>query len=510
MKRLHSPHNGLARVRPCAGYRAAMLLLLSLACPTTTTVGEDKSSDTAPVPVLVAAPAFDPFSGLALGWTVEGEEADADALGSIRDANGAVVRRQVAAEAGWDGRNDAGQPVATGTYTLAVKQGEATATHEFELVRAGLTSAWAEDDEGVTATRVPLYWSGRRHAQDVTDAFASAAAIDTAAGAIPLPALAESLLLADDDEAEPLAYTYDSRPILSVQLGAESALGRTNLEAASLQVSLPGWTRLDTAPIAGGSTLTFQRDEPLGTTVGVSEETLVIEVSAEDADGTIWPLQSLGVPWRAYRLMDTPAWGLDDERYEPWVSAVDPALRALEGTAPERNLVLDGLVRWIFEDSGLEYDTQYGASAYTVYPGNDWEAARFDMTGFLTRRFGLVVNCTDCAGIVVGFGNMLGADVSYAIIGWDFDLNYILAIGGTEYTHCPFGRGGCGFSYHAVSVDSDTELVWDATLALDGDDDPGASPFTRRLVQSVPADEYLDRLAAEPAEYVYQAKGSIQ
>jgi hypothetical protein len=71
-------------------------------------------------------------------------------------------------------------------------------------------------------------WSGRRHAQDVTDAFASVAAIDTAAGAIPLPALAESLLLADDDEAEPLAYTYDSRPILSVQLGAESALGHTS------------------------------------------------------------------------------------------------------------------------------------------------------------------------------------------------------------------------------------------------------------------------------------------
>jgi hypothetical protein len=61
-----------------------------------------------------------------------------------------------------------------------------------------------------------------------------------------------------------------------------------------------------------------------------------------------------------------------------------------------------------------------------------------------------------------------------------------------------------------VSVDSETELVWDATLALDGDDDPGSEPNTLRLVQSVPADEYLDRLAAEPAEYVYQSKGTLQ
>jgi hypothetical protein len=486
-----------------------MLMLLLSACAALDPADTGAPGDGA-LPAILAAPAFDPFSPIPFTWSVEGDGAEVDATGQILDASGAVVRKQVARAAGWDGRNDAGTAVATGSYTLTVKQGDGVAQHDFALVRAGLSSAWAEDDAGLTSTRVSLYWHGRRHSQDVSTPFASVVDIDTVSGPIPLPGVADSLELAGDDEADPVAYTWDSRPIVTVQLGDQSALGAPNLAAATIDASLAGWTRIDSEPITDGATMTFQRDEPLGETVGVSEEDLVVALTATDRSGAAWPLQSLDVPWRAYRLLDGPAWGTDGDRYQPWVSAIDPALRALEGTAPERNAVLDSLVRWIFEDSGLEYDTRYGASAYTVYAGNDWERANFDMSGYLVRRFGTVVNCTDCAGIVVGFGNMLGADVQYAIIGWNFDLNYILAIGGTEYTHCPFGRNGCGFSYHAVTTGSDAELIWDATLALDGDEDPGSTPNTVRLVQSVPEQEYLDRLAMEPAEYVYHAKGSIQ
>jgi hypothetical protein len=487
-----------------------MLILSVLACTPTTTVGGKDSAPAAPDVSLTAAPAFDPFGGVGLTWLVEGEDAEPDASGRIVDATGAVVRKQVARETGWDGLNDAGTVAPTGSYTLVVEQAGLELEAPFAVVRAGLVAAWGEDDAGVTATRVPLYWTGRRHSQDVSDAFASVASMDSTSGPVPLPQVAESLELAGDDEADPLAYTFDSRPILTVQLGEESALGEPNLAAAQLEARLAGWTRLDEGPLVEGGTLTFQRDSALGSTLGVTEEDLAIEVSAVDDAGTTWPVQSLHVPFRAYRLLADPTWGLDGDRYQPWVSAVDPALRALEGVAPERNVVLDGLVRWIFEDAGLEYDTTYGASAYTVYAGNNWERANFDMTGFLSRKYGVVVNCTDCAGIVVGFGNMLGADVDYAIIGWNFDLNYILAIGGDTFTHCPFGRGGCGFSYHAVSTSPDNDLIWDATLALDGDDDPGSTPNTARLVQSVPEDEYLDRLAATPADYAYQAKGTIQ
>jgi hypothetical protein len=86
-------------------------------------------------------------------------------------------------------------------------------------------------------------------------------------------------------------------------------------------------------------------------------------------------------------------------------------------------------------------------------------------------------------------------------------LNFIKSIGATDYTHCPFGSQGCGFSYHAVTTPDDAETIYDATLALDGDDDPGAAPFTELLVQTIDGQEYLDRLVMSGnASYMHTQK----
>ncbi len=485
-----------------------MLLWLTLACETGAT---DSAGSVSPDVTLHAAPAFDPGSDTPLTWTVTGDDAEPGAAGTIVDSAGAVVRKRVASAAGWDGRTDDGALAPTGAYTLRVGAGESAPSHPFQLVRAGLTAAWAEDDGGTPATRVALYWAQKRHIQDVAAAFSQVGGIDAADGtATALPALGDDLTYPTEGTTEPLAYPYDSRPIVTVQLGAESAWGPPNLDAVPLDVAAAGWSVLEGSPATDGGTVTLQRDAPLGSTVGVTEEVLTLEVTTTDDEGVVWPVQSMQVPLRVYRLLDTPTWDAEGERYSPWVAAVDPALRALEGTLPTRDAVLDALVRWVFEDEGLEYDTRYGASAYTVYQGNDWERANFNMGAYLARKYGVVVNCTDCAGIMVGYGNMLGARVEYAIIGMNFDLNYILAIGGDEFTHCPFGGSGCGFSYHAVSVSSESDLIWDATLALDGDDDPGAAPHEELLVQAIDADEYLERLAKTRTDYIAQAQGGLQ
>ncbi len=486
-----------------------MILWLALGCPPSPSTTDDSGAVEA---MIVAAPAFDPLGGVPFTWTVEGAESLRESPGAVLDSNGAVVRAQVTPGAGWDGKDDEGNWARTGAYVLRVGKGDAQEAFAFSVVRAGILAAYAEDDDGVTAERMPLYWSMKRHSQAVEEPFTAIQAIDDAGGErLDLPALGESLILPDDTAAEPLAYTYDSRPILALTLGSLSAFGAANLGESELHLAIPGWTVLDDTPLVDGATVTLQRDEPLGTTLGVTEETLTVGVEAVDGDGARWAIASVAMPWRVYRVLEAPTWvEADGERYDPWVAAVDPALRALEGTAPVREVALDALVRWVFQDGGLAYDTQYGASAYTTYAGGNWSRANFDMTSFLSRKYGVIVNCTDCAGIIVAFGNMLGAHVDYAIIGSNFDLNYILAIGGSEYTHCPFGPGGCGFSYHAVTTDTDNELIWDATLALDGDDDPGSAPHTELLVQSIPADEYLERLAKTRAGYVYQSQGTLQ
>lgn len=486
-----------------------MMLWLAFGCPPSPS--NDEESAAAP-PSILASPAFDPLGGVPLTWAIQGDESLADVAGSILAADGTVVRARVAPEAGWDGKTDGGAWAPTGDYALHVGNGNKVGDHPFALIRAGVMAAYAEDDAGTTAERLPLYWSMKRHSQAVEDPFSQVASLDDGAGhRVDLPGLGESLLLPDDVAAEPLAYTYDSRPMLALTLGDTGAFGAANLEGAELHVVVTGWTVLDDTALADGGTVTIQRDAPLGTTLGVTEEALQIGVEAVDAEGVRWPVATIPMPWRVYRVLDAPTWDEEDgERYDPWVAAIDPALRAIEGTEPVRERALDALVRWVFEDGGLAYDTEYGASAYTTYVQGDWNRANFDMTSFLARKYGMIVNCTDCAGIIVGFGNMLGAHVDYAIIGWDFDLNYILAIGGTEYDHCPFGGRGCGFSYHAVTTNTDNDLIWDATLALDGDDDPGSAPHTELLVQSIPADEYLDRLAKTRAGYVYQAQGTLQ
>lgn len=454
--------------------------------------------DTGTGPTITASPAFDPLSGSAWTWST-GEAGEA----VLRDDQGEVVRRELPAT-GWDGRDDQGNLVATGSYTVSV--GEASTT--VAVVRAGLVAAYAKDDDGASALRVPLYWHRAGQVQGTAAAFSSSDTIDQGGVVTPLPPVGDSLGVPETGAAEPLAYRWDSRPLVTVSFGTQSELGSANLAGADLSLLAAGWTVVEGSVSTGSVTL--QRDTPLGSTLGVTDEAISATVLATDGSGTTWPVIDVAVPLRVYRVLGAATWYETGNLYQPWVAAIDPALRALEGTAPTREATLDALVRWVYEDLGLEYDTRYGASAYTVYVRNDWDRAVFDMSSFIDRRFGSTVNCTDCAGIIVAYGNMLGALAEYAIIGYNFDLNYILAIGGEEFTHCPFGNGGCGFSYHAVTVSETLGAVWDATLALDGDADPGSAPSELLMVQTIEPEEYLDRLAASRADYDVTAQGEIQ
>lgn len=106
---------------------------------------------------------------------------------------------------------------------------------------------------------------------------------------------------------------------------------------------------------------------------------------------------------------------------------------------------------------------------------------------------------------------MIGVTLSYTIITPSFNLNYIKAIGGDSFDHCPFGNGGCGFSYHAVTTPDDAGFICDATLALDGDEDPGSYPGEELLVQAITGEEYLDRLVMSGrTNYRYTQKETLQ
>lgn len=446
-------------------------------------------------------PAFDPVAG---GPVSLGLETDADLVELVVvDASGAVVL-EAQGPTSWDGKID-GAWATPGLYRVEVTATDSEsglsseASADLGLVRVGVISAWADDE-----ARVPLYWMQAKSLQDTSLAFSEVAGLEDEGGvATTLPAVGEDLTAPSG--AEPLAWAWDARPTLTLIPGEETVLGSTGLDAVEVGLSVEGWTVLSGLPVSPGTPIVLQKDEGLASGPQVVEGELALQWTVE---GETFSTQAL--PWRAYALLGPATFDETGVLYNPWVAAVDPALRGIAGVAADRDAVLDALVEWIFRDAGLSYDTVSGASAYVSWSGG-WEDEEFNFTAFLRRAFGDVVNCTDCAHILLTYANMLGAELNYTIILQDFQLNYILAIGGEEFTHCPFGSWGCGFSYHAVTTTDSGVTIWDATLALDGDDDPSNEPCTELLVQSVDGEEYLDRLVMSGrARYEYEAKGTLR
>lgn len=424
----------------------------------------------------------------------------------VRDASGAIVR--VLGTSNWDGLDDAGEPAPVGTYTVEGLTSDGVVplpvAAEVHLVRVGITSVYAEGD-GDTAIRVPLYWHGDEVLTDDTAPIAT-----TALDGAGFPAVWSSLTRAPTDDAtQPVAWTATSRPILTFVPGESARWGGSGVDGLDVQLEVDGWTVLSGLPLTAGTPIVLQKDTALSETLGVIEDTLQLRFTVDD-DGAPLTIATQALPYRFYATFGDETFTEEDVRYHAWVAAIDPALRGIAGTVPEHDAVVDALVAWIYLDAGLRYDTRWGASVYVEYRDDRWNQAHFLFSDFLERRMGTIVNCTDCAAILGAYANMLGAELNYTIILQNFPLNQIKAIGVDAFTACPFGPSYCGFSYHAVTTDDAGGTIWDATLALDGDDAPNAAPSTELLVQTIDGVEYLDRLTDGAAYYRYESQGTLQ
>lgn len=407
----------------------------------------------------------------------------------------------------WGGRDDSSDLLPAGTYTIhveAFRDGEvATASVETRSIRIGVISG------RLTGDRLPLIWhragpQGSPWTVPVDDATFTLSALEEDGSAVEVPAPWDDLMVVPISEEDgvnlPAAFAWDAQPGLSLTLSGDLV----GLEAA-LSVAVDGWSLSD-GTVAPGGVLSLSRDDLLSDGPGVIEETVSLQVMLGDA-----VIGQQDIPLRMYALLGAHTFDEGGAAYGTWIAAADPALRALEDVAPADDAVLSGLVEFIFRDLGLRYDTDYGASAYVSYQGSNWTRAHLNFSAFLTRANGEVINCTDAAAILGAYANMLGAELSYLILSPNFDLNYILAVGGAAYTRCPFGPGGCGFSYHAVTSPDGGQTIFDATLAIDGDGDPRSLPATEQLVQGVTGSDYFDAIVrAGSPSYHSESKGTIQ
>jgi len=454
--------------------------------------------------VSLAGPdAADALLAPVLATSVESAEGDAVRV-EVLDASGAVVATLadgtgLVDEVSWDlGLT----PAPVGAYTqravlLADGQEVAVAERPVWVVRVGVT-------EGTfTGDRIPLLWhdaggEGQYWSDRGDGASFSLSAIDDGATATPFPPLWDDRDSPPEDLTSatlPVAYPWNSRPTLVFTAAGDTA-------GAPLTLGIEGWTCVDQDDGKRACTA----DAPLAESVGIHETPLALTWSTPSGE-----MARQSLPVRLYLMLGPPGFDRPEVPYQPWVAVVDDVLGAIQGVEPTEAAVTAAIVEHVYRDLSLAYDTRSGASAYVQYDWNSYNDATLDLSSFLSRRRGSIVNCTDCAGLVQAFSNMVGAPLDYSIILSNFDLNYIQAIGYDEYTHCPFGNRGCGFSYHAVTTPDDNLTIFDATLALDGDSDPGSSPHTELLVQSVDGDEYLDRLVMSGnPRYDYTQQGNIR
>lgn len=477
-------------------------------------VDTDTPQDTAP-PALTASvdatPAFDPLRGGRVSVSVDFPDG-ATARIAVLDDSGAEVALLVEALPDsdaftWDGQLDSGDPAPVGLYHVVaeVSRGDEVVTVDQEVssVRLGALSGTLGGE------RVSLVWHraagpGGAWAAPTDGQTFSIAALEEDGYAVDLPEPLSDLEVPPAEDAVgvswPAGYPHDAVPMLAVTLG-----GDLGAYPGDLSVTLDGWSLTD-GVVAPGEELLFTRDSALSDGLGVVESSDALQ---------FWAGESLvgtqTVPLRMYALLGPSTFDATGDQYGAWLAAVDPALRSIEGTEPTDEAVLGALVAYIFEDLGLQYDTRYGASAYVSYRQGSWSRAHFNFSSFLARTNGSTINCTDAAAILGAYANMVGADLSYLILDPRFDLNYILAIGGSEYTSCPFGPGGCGFSYHAVTSPDGGGTIYDATLAIDGDGDPGNLPATVRLVDGISGDDYKAAIVrrSNPG-YHSESKGTIQ
>lgn len=301
----------------------------------------------------------------------------------------------------------------------------------------------------------------------------------------------------------PVSLKVGTKPDVTFTIGKTAKGSSANVDAIPtgappIRLVLEGVTPTDAA--LGDAPITLRLEKSPVETVNRYDLTLKWSFEAKGDDG--WkaiPGATQEAKVRVYGVLGneigTAAPNL------PWVAVVDEATAKIGGATKDAAEVRKILVQYVFEEMSLRYDRRSGASAYTAYPSG-YVSARFDLTSFLKRSRGNVVNCTDCASILSSYSNMVGAGLHYAIIGFNFSLNPIMGIGSTAYGS-PFESGRMGFSYHAVTTHDASKTINDATLALDGDTDPKVAPQMKMLVQNVSGSEYLTRLSPGVPEYKY-------
>lgn len=460
-------------------------------------------------------------------WTVDLSLTDGSGALVRTLASGAPVAGGAPFRVEWDGRTAGGLAVADpGTYEVRLDARPSgggapiALARRVDIVRLGATALALEPVPGTGAEHDYLYhkaggtpgsyfairasdpdWQGgREHPADLAD-------LDLDDGRPrPAPPLWRAVDRPPGGRRFSLPAVLDAGARLRVRaLLGESAVSQASglalgagypVAGAPLRVRIGGQVA-SPAPVAPGDVV--EADLAGAVATGVDRRDLDLAIEFEYEDGGLWhPVPGGQVATvRVYGVLGRanlePGGGAGSGApYLPWVAALDLVSGWVAGRASDEAGVARIVADGIFEREGLYYDRSAGAPSYANGPLDDLE---LDLGGYFDRSMGGVVNCSDCATLVATLANMVGCDLDYGIMGWNFVLHDVRLVGYPFFTSDVFNTGTrSAFSFHAAATRDGGLTVHDACLSVDDDAFPSAAPHLEARPRGMQFDRYRRQL----------------
>lgn len=507
------------------------MILLLVSCSGTATIAKSEAPG---VTLTLDTLAFDPHLDGAptVGFTVTVDPfVDSACTPSLRVENGlgqvATLTVDKNGNAAWQGLADDGLAFDVGRFTAVAvgtcdDGGVGSATIDGWIVRLGLASIDFVDS-GDDA-QVPLAF----HKLDVVTREVSE--IDVATPEYRLAPFDAASDLDEDDgtpRVPPAIWTNPDMPPWGAEAAADYAY---NVPAAYVATGLPrlavvpGTTTLSTrtggvypaipadapplrlagtglTPVADGAFLPgvqFDGDFLQGV-LGRLDQT--IEWTWEVYDGEAWvPVPgSLTTSHRIYQTAGTSQWrdgsALGFAPPTPWIGVLEDLEPALAGQAPDTVVVLDAIRDWLHWNDYLIYNPNDGAYSSYVGPYIYWEYTWSLLSDWLDRDNGVELYCHSVSCL---FSVLAGAEGVYApqqVLGVGFYTNLTRAAGSEDWINWSFNS-------HSVVSPDDGATIWDASIDLDGDEDPLNEPATVLEPKGLSYEEYTTRLTGDPISIV--------
>ena len=271
---------------------------------------------------------------------------------------------------------------------------------------------------------------------------------------------------------KPAAYVMGTLPHVKVVLkklpgfvGGAYAIGATG--------NLGGVRRKTVTPVFDPSGLCNPIDLelmwPLPATVGKPDVTF--NWYARQSPGPAIPVSVGATSHRLYLVVAKPTQPWVTEI--PWIAALEIACDWAAGAATV-DAAATLITKGYYNCGKVKYDDINGATFYG--------SVTYMLSQMVDRLnggpgLGQKVNCTDSADTVSTLANVVGCDLWQCKMGYNFDLNPILAIGFPPPNPWPQWSG---FSYHEIpwkGACTQNDRMFDGCLMVDGDGDPTKAPY---------------------------------